>query len=281
MELSLLRSLLFAPAAEDAKVRKALASRADAVIADLEDGTAPDEKDTGREIVQALYSEAGPGRVRGLRVNPPGSEWFDRDLELARGLLLDFLMLPKATPDTVAALGPAGPPVLAIVETASGLRRADETAAAERVFALALGSHDLGAELRTEPRPDGLELLYPRSKVVTDSAAARLRPPFDTVYLDVRDPAGLEAECRLARTLGFRGKLCIHPDQLETVTRVFAASEEEVAWARRVVSAYEQGLREGRGAVALDGRMVDLAVLRRAQAVLADIGSRDDRASEG
>jgi citrate lyase beta subunit len=276
VDLSLLRSLLFAPAAEEAKLRKALASPADAVIADLEDGTAPDEKDAGRGIVEALFTDTQPQRVRGLRVNPPGSEWFDGDLELADRLRLDFLMLPKATPDAVAALGPAGSPVLAIVESALGLRLAYETATAERVFGLALGSHDLGAELRTEPRPDGLEILYARSKLVTDSAAARRRPPFDTVYLDIRDRDGLEAECMLARALGFRGKLCIHPHQLETVSRVFAPDGEELEWARRVLKAYDEGLREGRGAVALDGKMIDMPIVRRAERLLADAGVRPD-----
>jgi citrate lyase subunit beta/citryl-CoA lyase len=281
VDLSLLRSLLFAPAAEEAKLRKALGSPADAVIADLEDGTAPDEKDAARGIVEALFAGADAGRVRGLRVNAPDTEWFEADLELAGRLALDFLMLPKATPDAVAALGAAGPPVLAIVETASGLRLAYETAAAARVFALALGSHDLGADLRTEPRPDGLELLYARSTLVTVSAAARRRPPLDTVYLDVRDPDGLEAESVLARSLGFRGKLCIHPGQLETVSRVFAPGEEELEWARRVLEAYEQGLREGRGAVALDGKMVDMPIVRRAERLLAEAGVRADSAAGG
>jgi citrate lyase beta subunit len=279
MELSLLRSLLFAPAAEEAKLRKALASTADAVIADLEDGTAPGEKHAARGIVEALFADAAAARVRGLRINATGTEWFDGDLELAGQVGLDFLMLPKATPEAVAALGPAGPPVLAIVESASGLRLAYETAAAERVFALALGSHDLGAELRTEPRTDGLEILFARSKVVTDSAAARLRPPFDTVYLDVRDREGLEAECMLARELGFRGKLCIHPGQLETISRVFAPDDRELEWARRVLKAYEEGLREGRGAVALDGKLVDMPIVRRAERLLADAGSRPDSSS--
>jgi citrate lyase beta subunit len=275
MDLTVVRSVLFAPAAEEAKLRKALETSADAVVADLEDGTAPEEKDAARGIVEALYVGASAGRVRGLRVNAPDTEWLERDLELAGGLELDFVMLPKATPEAVEVLGPTGPPVLATVETATGLRLAHETATAERVFALALGSHDLGAELRTEPRPDGLELLYARSKVVADSASAGRRPPFDTVYLDVRDTAGLEQECVLARTLGFRGKLCIHPGQLEPVSRIFAPDEEELAWARRVVEAYEQGLREGRGAVALDGRMVDLPIVRRAERLLAEAGPRE------
>jgi citrate lyase beta subunit len=270
VSLPVLRSLLFAPASDEHKLTKALASDADAVVADLEDATAPHEKEAARGIVESLFSDTQIRPARAVRVNAPGTEWFEGDLELVDRLRLDLLVLPKATPSAVAALGPGDPPVLAIVESAEGLRLAYETAAAERVFALALGSHDLGAELQTSARSDGLEILYARSKIVADSAAAGRRPPFDTVYLDVRDPAGLEEECLLASTLGFRGKLCIHPAQLEVVNRLFAPSEEELAWARRVLEAYEQGLRDGRGAVALDGKMVDMPIVRKAERLLSE-----------
>jgi citrate lyase subunit beta/citryl-CoA lyase len=168
----------------------------------------------------------------------------------------------------VAALGAAGPPVLAIVETAAGLRLAYETGSADRVAALALGTHDLGAELRTTTLPGGLEFLYARSKVVTDSAAAGLAAPIDTVYLGTRDTDGLEREATLARSLGFGGKLCIHPAQVETVNRVFTPSEEELEWARRVLEAYRVAQRDGLGAVALDGKMVDLPIVRQAERLL-------------
>lgn len=280
MALPVLRSLLFAPASDEHKLRKALDSGADGVVADLEDATAPDEKEAARGIVEAVFADAEARSARVLRINAPGTEWFEGDLELADRLELDLLMLPKATPSTVAALGPDGPPVLAIVESAEGLRLAYESAAAERVFALVLGTHDLGAELRTSPRSDGLEVLYARSKIVVDSAAAGRRPPFDTVYRDVRDPAGLEEECLLASTLGFGGKLCIHPGQLAVVNRVFAPSEAQLAWARRVLEAYEQGLRDGRGAVALDGKMVDMPIVRQAERLLAEARATTESDSE-
>src|SRR5205085_12696415 len=143
-----------------------------------------------------------------------------------------------ATPEAVAALPRDVPPVIAIVETAQGLRQAYETAADPRVTALALGAVDLGVELGLEPRPDALEILYARSKVVADSAAAGVRAPFDVVRLDYRDAEGLEAECRLARSLGLRGKVCIHPAQVAVVNRVFAPTADEVAWARRIVDAF-------------------------------------------
>jgi len=274
VELSIARSFLFAPGNEERKLRKALAAGADAVIADLEDGVAPEMRGEAREVVGRVLREVESGSAVLLRVNPPGSEWFEADLALAGSLALDGVVLPKATPETVEGLGPDGPPVLAIVESATGLRDCASTAAAARVVALALGSHDLSAELHLAQRPDQLELLMPRSQLVLASAAAGLRAPVDTVYLDTRDEQGLEEECRLARSLGLRGKLCIHPAQLEAVHQVFAPSEEELDWARRVLDAHEQGLAEGRGAVALDGRMIDMPIVKQARRLLAE-GGRD------
>jgi citrate lyase subunit beta/citryl-CoA lyase len=205
-----------------------------------------------------------------VRVNGAGTPWFEDDLALTRELDLDALVLPKAVPDAVAALGPDGPPVIAIVETAQGLRLAYETACAPRVAALVLGAVDLGLELGLEPRADGLELVYARSKLVVDSVAAKIRPPFDIVHLDVNDDPGLEAECRLARSFGFRGKVCIHPRQVPVVHRVFAPTATELGWARRVIDAYEEGVREGHGVLALNGSMIDLPVVERARRILAE-----------
>ncbi len=205
-----------------------------------------------------------------VRVNGADTRWFDDDLAATAELDLTALMLPKATPEAVAALGPAGPPVIAIVETAEGLRLAYETASSPRVAALLIGAVDLGLELGWEPRPDGLELLFARSKTVADSAAAGIRAPFDVVHVDTRDDAGLEAAAQFARSLGYRGKACVHPAQVAIVNRVFAPDATSVAWARRVVEAAEAGERDGRGAVALDGEMIDLPVVERARRILAD-----------
>ena len=200
-------------------------------------------------------------------MNGADTRWFADDLALLRELDLDAVVLPKATPDAVAALGPDSPPVIAIVETAQGLRQAYETASAPRVRALVLGAVDLGAELGLEPRPDGLEILHARSRVVVDSAAAGIRPPFDVVHLDVRDNAGLETACAFARSLGFRGKACIHPQQVPIVNHAFAPSEREVAWAERVVEAFEAS---GEGVLAVNGEMIDLPVVERARRILKE-----------
>jgi citrate lyase subunit beta/citryl-CoA lyase len=142
------------------------------------------------------------------------------------------------------------------------------------VASLTLGAVDLGVQLRLEPRPDGLEILFARSKLVLDSAAAGIRAPIDVAYLDTRDAEGLEAEALLARSLGFRGKACIHPAQVPIVNRVFTPSRQEVEQARRTIDAYERGVAEGRGAIALDGRMIDRPVVERARTILAELDSR-------
>jgi citrate lyase beta subunit len=238
------------------------------VIADLEDAVTPDRKEEARRLVLRL-------RPRLVRVNGADTEWFEGDLAAVAELDLDALVLPKATPDAVSALGAVGPPVIAIVETAQGLRLAYETAAQPRVAALLLGAADLGRELGLEPRPDGLEVLHARSKVVVDSAAAGIRAPFDIVHLDTRDDAGLEAACRFARSLGFRGKACIHPAQVPIVNRLFAPEADDVTWAQRIVDGFEQGEREGRGAIAVEGEMVDMPVVERARRILAEANPTD------
>ena len=202
-----------------------------------------------------------------VRINGAGTEWFEDDLALVAELELDALILPKSSPDAAALLGPEGPPVIAIVETAQGLRRAYETASSTRVAALIIGAVDLGAELGLEPRADGLEILHARSRVVVDSAAAGLRPPFDIVHLDIADDMGLEAECEFARALGFRGKVCIHPQQVPIVNRAFVPGEREVAWAQRVVDEFEAS---GDGVLKVNGEMIDLPVVQRARQILEE-----------
>jgi citrate lyase beta subunit len=271
MDLPHLRSLLFAPGSDERKLAKALSSAADGVVCDLEDAVAPADKDAARGVVASSLAAADAGPARLVRVNAAGTAWFDDDLAFAATLELDGLVLPKASPEAIAALGEDGPPVVAIVETAMGLRQAFEIATQPRAEALLLDSVDLAAEVGLEPRQDAQEILYARSKVAIDSAAAGLRGPLDVVHLDFGDQAGLEEQCRLARALGFRGKACIHPGQIETINRVFAPSDDEVAWARRVVEAFET---QSEGVLAVNGTMVDKPVVERARRILAEANAR-------
>lgn len=265
------RSFLFAPGNDERKLRKALTSGADAVIADLEDAVTAAEKPAARRMATQVLAEADGESLRLVRVNAAGSEWIAGDVEALAAAGLDGVVLPKATAAAVGAVAGLGLPVIAIVETAAGLRGAFELAATAGVEALVLGAVDLGLALGTEPRGDGLELLFARSSLVVDSAAARLRGPIDQVWTTLRDDAGLERDCTLARSLGFRGKACIHPEQVAAVNDAFSPSSDELARARDVVAAFDEAAAHGRGAVAFDGEMVDLPVVERARQLLADV----------
>jgi len=245
-------------------------------VADLEDAVAQPEKDAARALVLEVFATtpiaARPLRL--VRVNAVGTPFFAEDLAMAVSAGADAIVLPKATPDAVDELGAGGPPIVAIVETAQGVRQSYEMAAKQRVVALQIGAVDLGAEVGLESRPDGQELVYVRSKVVLDSVAAGIRTPFDVVHVDILDDEGLGAECRLARTLGFRGKACIHPRQIAIVNGAFTPTGTEIEWAHRVVDAYETATAAGRGVLAVSGTMVDLPVVERARRVLADADRR-------
>jgi citrate lyase beta subunit len=216
------RSLLFVPADRPDRLRAGFAGDADAVVADLEDAVPGDRKDAARAVVAELLPTL-TGAARLVRVNAPETGLTDADLGAIASLELDAIVLPKATPEAVAALGSSGPPLIAVIETAAGLRLAYEVASTPRVAALALGAADLSAELRLEPRPDAVELLYARSKLVVDSRAAGVRAPFDRVFPRLTDAEGLRADAEFARALGFAGKSCTHLTQPGVVNDVFAA----------------------------------------------------------
>jgi citrate lyase beta subunit len=265
--LSTVRSLLFAPGNEERKLRGALESDADAVIADLEDAVPAGEKDRARAVVRQVLGEgrargAGAGPLRLLRIAAA------EDVELAAELRVDAVMVPKATAAAVGGL-PSAPPAVAIVETPSGLREAHEIASSPAVAALMLGAVDLSVALGLEPYGDGLELLFARSSIVVDSAAAGIQKPFDSPCLDFRDLGVVRHEAERARALGFAGKACIHPAQVEVVNAAFTPSAEQVEWAERTLSALAEAEREGRGAVALAGTMIDEPVAARARGILA------------
>jgi citrate lyase subunit beta/citryl-CoA lyase len=214
------RSLFFVGADDPARLQAAFASGADAVVADLEDFTPAERKHEARQVLAEVLP-AARGAARLVRINVPGTELAAADLEAIAGLALDAIVVPKATPDGIAALGSDGPPLIAVIESAAGLHSAYEVACSPRVGALVLGANDLGADLRLEPRADAMELLFARSKVVAESAAAGIRAPFDRVFSRYDDPAGLEADARFARSLGFGGKGCTHAAQPAVVNGVF------------------------------------------------------------
>ena len=269
------RSFLFAPGNDARKLARALESGADAIVCDLEDAVPAAEKDAGRALtLDVLAAADGATTLRLVRVNGAGTPWIADDVAALAGVELDAVVLPKATPATVETVAPLGVPVVAIAETAGGIRQAYELAASPPVVALLLGAVDLSLDLGLEPRGDALEILFARSSLVVDSTAAGLRGPIDRVWTALDDERGLAEDCAFGRSLGFRGKACIHPAQVDTVNEAYSPSAAELEQARRLVAAYEAGAGDGRGAIRHEGEMIDLPVVERARQLLAETKER-------
>jgi citrate lyase subunit beta/citryl-CoA lyase len=264
-----MRSFLFVPGSSERMLRRALAEPVDAVIADLEDGVAPPEKDEARRVVAAILGEPrSGGAARLVRVNRDGAGLLADDLRAIAGLELDGVVVPKAEPGLRLDLPEM--PVVAIVETPAGVAGVQEVCALPRVERLMLGVVDLGLSLRLRPLPDEAELAFFRSTLVLHSALAGLAPPIDGVFVDVPDLEGLRASAERGRAFGMGAKACVHPAQVAVVNEVFATDSAEVDEARRVVEAYDAAASAGSGAVALDGRMIDKPVVEQARRLLAE-----------
>ena len=266
------RAWLFTPADDPRKLDGAARSGAGAVIADLEDSVAPERKQLAREgalafLAGAQGAAAAPPPLRIVRINDPRSELGRLDLERIPDGDPAAVMVPKASISALELARTAGVPLIALLETAEGIAQVEQIALREEVVAIAIGTVDLAAELGLGELPDGLELLYARSRLVLACALGGI-PAIDGVHLGVGDGDGLRSQARAARALGFAGKLCIHPAQLEIVREAFTPTAAELEHARRSIEAYERSLASGRGATLAGGEMVDQATVRRARRVL-------------
>ncbi|MHA6344286.1 HpcH/HpaI aldolase/citrate lyase family protein [Roseivivax sp. CAU 1761] len=260
------RSFLFVPGDRPDRFDKALAAGADCTILDLEDAVRPEAKSEARTAIAAWLDA---GNRASLRINPPETELHAEDLTLAAHPGVAAVLLPKAESAeacraVLAALRP-GVPLLPLIETAAGLYAAREIAAEPGVARLLFGSIDFMADCGIEDESAGLA--HARSALVLASAAAGLAGPVDGVTLALDDAEALAADCAAARGLGMAGKLCIHPRQVAGINRGFAPSEAEIAAARRIVAAASEA--GARGAIRLDGKLVDRPVIDRAARVLA------------
>jgi citrate lyase beta subunit len=220
------RSLLFAAADERELLAAALASDADAVVADLEDSVAEERKAEARAIAGELFATPRKTGERFVRINVVGGPHVAADLAFVAGLQVDALVVPKATPDAIRALGDTGPPIVAVVESAIGLRLAFEIASLPRVRGLQLGANDLAEDLGLESRADAQELLFARSKLVLDAVAAGVAGIFDRVLRSSVADAVLEEDARFARALGFTGKSTLSLAHDEILRRVFTRAAD-------------------------------------------------------
>ena len=267
------RSLLFVPAVRPDRFPKALATGADAVCVDLEDGVAPDAKETARAQALALLAGRGPCPAEvSLRINDAKTALGRTDLEalVASGARPDALMLPKVAGgdeirdvDATLARGGGARPLIVQVETAAGLLAAPEIAAASpNVAAVFFGAIDLSADLGCAVEWEAL--LYARSRVVLAAAAAGVSA-LDSPFMDVPAVDALADETRRVRRMGFTGKAAIHPTQVAVIQQAFAPTAAEAAWARKIVAAYE---RQRGGVLLVDGQLIERPVVRSARRTL-------------
>ena len=271
----LLRSVLFVPGTRADRFSRAFSSGADAVVLDLEDAVEAGRKSEARELIGKFVAGLGPDTKPSVfvRINAPVSPWIDDDVDWLRGLhgFVDAVVLPKveiaAVIDGVADATPDRR-VIPLIETARGVLNVAEIIAAEaEIPALLFGAEDLTAELGIPRTLQGDELLYARSAVVI-AAATIDAEPIDAVWVDLATPDALRQDASRAKSLGFRGKMAIHPDQVRVINEVFSPTATEIAAARQLVEADERARETGEGVFRFGDTMVDAPVIKRAKRIL-------------
>jgi citrate lyase beta subunit len=277
------RALLYMPGDDRRKIEKAATLGVDCVCMDMEDGVAISQKMEARAVIAAAMKELHFGNSeRCIRINSLGSGFEKFDLAAAVATNPDTVVVPKIeTAQQVRTISeyievyersskmPVGSiRMLVGVETARGVLNLKEIAGADRrLEAIIFGAEDYAASLGATRTREATEVLYARSAVITACAANDLQA-IDMVYIDFRDVEGLRAEAEQGARLGFSGKQVIHPNQVAPVQEAFTPSSEAIEYAQRVIEAFTASQREGRGAFALDGKMIDMPLLKNAQKVL-------------
>lgn len=278
------RSLLFVPGNREDMLAKAGTLPTDAVVPDMEDSVPDKEKLHARQVVrQAVKVLAQQGQtviprinalntglarddlaaivspqIYGVTVGKIDSPW---DIQQLSSLLEEL--------ERRADLPPGHTRLIPWLETARGVANAYQIASASsRIVAVAFGAEDFTNDMGIQRSEDGAEVAYPRAAVAVAARAAGVLA-LDTPYVNFRDREGLEREIRSVMPLGFKGKFAIHPGQLESINTMFSPAPEEIEYARRVVAAFEEAEARGSGATSLEGKMIDVPVVKRARNLLA------------
>jgi citrate lyase subunit beta/citryl-CoA lyase len=270
---TVLRSVLYMPSSNARALEKAKTLPADAIIFDLEDAVAPDAKETAREQACAAASSGDYGtRTLTIRCNGLDTPWGEADLKAAAAAKPHAVVIPKVSgPDHLAQVAAAVGPdtrIWAMVETPAAIFSVREIAAHPQVDVLVMGTNDLAKELRAALVPGRAPLLPHLATALLAAREAGI-VILDGVYNDVKDLEGFEAECVQGAQLGFDGKTLVHPTQVEVANRVWAPSDDEVEHARRVIAAFDEAQREGKGVVTVDGRMIENLHVDNARRTLA------------
>lgn len=268
-----LRAVLFVPASRPDRIEKALATSADLICVDLEDGVAIEAKDSARRALLAFLATAEFDANRlSVRINDPTTDLGCQDLAAIAelGQPLELLLIPKvvdtATVDLVFKLCPQIRKSVVLIETVKGLSNVFTLAAHKRVYAVGFGSADWSTEVGCAMQWDAL--LYARSRIV-HAAIEGDSIPIDGGWLDLRDDEGLEQESRKLRSLGFQGRIALHPKQVPAILRSFSPDAATVEQAKKIL---EAAMHNRDGVFQVHGLIVDEPVIKRARRVLESIG---------
>jgi citrate lyase subunit beta/citryl-CoA lyase len=281
-----IRTALFVPGTRPDRVDKALHSGADVIIIDLEDAVPLAQKEETRPKVRGKVLEHG-GKKTIVRVNAIGSGFCQGDLDEVIVKELGCIMLPKVeSPEQIHEINlrllraeeergmpPGAVSVIVLIESARAVQNIfhllSEKTEPVRVLTAAFGAADYSLDLGMEITKEGSELLYPRSRIAVACRAAEIEPPLDTPFMiDLKDMESLKADAMRAKQLGFQGKLCIHPNQIEPCHAIFSPTREEVLYAEKVIEAFEEAEAGGVAAIQLDGKFIDYPVVERARRTL-------------
>ncbi|MCG2895116.1 MAG: CoA ester lyase [Vulcanisaeta sp.] len=263
------RSQLFVPGNNEHMIRKAaLELNPDSVIIDLEDAVPVNAKEDARRLIRELLPQLDWGNKElCVRVNAPDTPWFYGDVDTVMRIdNVRCIVVPKAEFSLDFIYRATGREIEPIIETARGLLNLEDIVRSEGVTAVSYGVADFALSV------GGSLQAYESNQVIKTMVVAAARAygvdPIDRVYFDIKDLDGFRRDCVEAKSLGFVGKQVIHPSQIPIANEVFSPSKEEVEWARRVVETYERAVKEGRGAINLDGKLVDYVHYRLARRIL-------------
>jgi len=278
------RTSLYASGATPINMIQAAFYNEDCIVYDMEDSVPLAEKDSARLLIYNTVRYHRPAnKYVIIRVNGIYSEFIDEDLEAAVRARPDAIRIPKVEYkeeavricnriteiEKEAGLEPGKIEVWCNIESYLGMINAYEIATADpRIVALALGAEDFTASMKSTRTKAGLEIFYARNAILTACRQAGIEA-IDAVFSDINDPEGLKEDTTLTRNLGFDGKTCVHPRQIDIVNSFFTPSAKEIKYALRVLEAVEEGKRLKKGAVTLDGSMIDKPMELRARTTLA------------
>lgn len=267
-----LRSMLYIPGSKPRALDKARTLAVDAIIFDLEDAVAPDEKTVARDTLAGALAQGGYGsRVKIVRINGLDTEWGVKDALAVRDMGADAVLLPKVDgPHHLDALAEitGALPLWAMMETPLGMLHAADIAAHPLCAGMVMGTNDLAKDMGARFRADRLPLMAGLGHCVL-AAKAHGVAIVDGVYNAFKDAAGLTAECEQGRDMGFDGKTLIHPAQVDIANTAFAPSDAEIDLAKRQIAAYETAIAQGQAVAVVDGRIVENLHVATARETLA------------